>query len=64
MDSKEISTKFYFPTNSMLSMDLRDWFAGQALAGFLHRDRGNESEKNMATWCYRYADAMLEARKQ
>lgn len=43
-------------------MSLRDWFAGQALAGMI---RNNPNTDNMwvAEQCYRYADAMLEARK-
>lgn len=40
-------------------MTLRDWFAGQALAG------RNESAPTsiIAEWAYEQADAMLEARK-
>lgn len=55
-------------------MELRDWFAGQALAGMAHKDDGDFSEiarkQNMpdlnAQWAasaaYRIADAMLAAR--
>lgn len=42
-------------------MTLRDYFAGQALAG-----TGNvnyHTIKEMAETCYKIADAMLEARK-
>ena len=45
-------------------MTLRDWFAGQALAGALDRwleVRG--SDKEISGWAYEIADAMLEARK-
>jgi len=45
-------------------MTLRDWFAGQALAGAL--DRWLEvrvSDKEISGWAYEIADAMLEARK-
>jgi hypothetical protein len=41
-------------------MSLRDWFAGQALAGLLAHT--GESERNRAVAAYRYADAMLRAR--
>jgi len=45
-------------------MTLRDWFAGQALMGFLaYPDTGNWArEENLATICYGYAEAMLAAR--
>lgn len=47
-------------------MSLRDWFAGQALAGICaHPDTGNappcEGEARVA---YAFADAMLAARKR
>ena len=45
-------------------MSLRDWFAGQALAGAIDRwleVRG--SDKEISGWAYEIADAMLEARK-
>lgn len=41
-------------------MDLRDWFAGMALQGFLASDRRTPDVSKEA---YRYADAMMEARK-
>jgi hypothetical protein len=48
-------------------MTLRDWFAGQALAGLA----ANCDDSGMSSWCaqplaaraYEIADAMLEARK-
>lgn len=48
-------------------MSLRDWFAGQALAGFLaspHRagQEANEGSLTAAMWSYDQADAMLAAR--
>lgn len=49
-------------------MDLRDWFAGQALAGLgtwtpdaRYTDRAGVCF-NRAEWAYEQADAMLEAR--
>ena len=40
-------------------MTLRDWFAGQALAGILAR--ANSYSDVAATDAYRYADEMLKA---
>ena len=46
-------------------MSLRDWFAGQALSGFLQRkEYDKETFTTAATDAYRYADAMLETRKK
>ncbi len=50
-------------------MSLRDWFAGQALAGLIanpNRDatRGKKGVEPIAQYAYEYADAMLEARKK
>lgn len=45
------------------SLKLRDYFAGQALAGFLSKSEfTNESDEKFAAWCYSIADAMLAAR--
>lgn len=47
-------------------MTLRDWFAGQALAGLTANMNRQEfvemSTQHMASLAYRYADAMLRAR--
>jgi hypothetical protein len=46
-------------------MSLRDWFAGQALAGILMNyttEKYGFSEQTVATYAYRYADVMIEAR--
>lgn len=52
-------------------MSLRDWFAGQALAGMLasvgaHEDSGAvwRSNSMAAAWAYDYADAMIAARNK
>lgn len=46
-------------------MMLRDWFAGQAIAGVCGPtpDGWSLSPQDHATWAYQIADAMLEARK-
>jgi hypothetical protein len=43
-------------------MNLRDWFAGQALAGALANSNDQFGEPPVK-WAYACADAMLEARK-
>jgi hypothetical protein len=45
-------------------MSLRDWFAGQALVGFLSTEANEATEpESIAKWAYENADAMLAARK-
>ena len=44
-------------------MDLRDWFAGQVCSGLTARYRGNFPPEEYAREAYRFADAMMEARK-
>jgi hypothetical protein len=49
-------------------MTLRDYFAGQALAGFLAApgrtgEKARDNSGRAAYWAYVQADAMLEARK-
>jgi len=45
-------------------MSLRDYFAGQALAGIasISADGFSLSEHDAASWAYQYADAMLKVR--
>lgn len=43
-------------------MELRDYFAGQALIG-MRAHPANERPVDAAKWAYDVADAMLEARK-
>lgn len=42
--------------------DLRDLFAGMALMGLSSRGVHENSEPVVATWCYKLADAMIEAK--
>lgn len=44
-------------------MSLRDYFAGQALAGELSKPDGYVTPEKLATYAYRIADAMLLARE-
>jgi len=49
-------------------MELRDWFAGQALIGMLscdnrdYKNKGANGVKNLTKYAYEYADAMMKAR--
>lgn len=45
-------------------MSLRDWFAGQALAGMLSSDGRPTGDQAKAEWAYDLADAMLRARNK
>lgn len=51
---------------SQSGMTLRDYFAGQALAGACADPSATESMtyERIAEWCYNQADAMLAARAQ
>ena len=44
-------------------MTLRDWFAGQALAGLLAESMHDCGPEGIAHDCYLFADAMIAARK-
>jgi hypothetical protein len=48
-------------------MTLRDWFAGQALAGIIStcdaKSEGSQAIKPIAAAAYDFADAMLRARE-
>lgn len=44
-------------------MSLRDWFAGQALVGTLAFPQFQGSFSDNAEDCYKWADAMIAARK-
>ena len=44
-------------------MSLRDWFAGQALAGMLADGKNSGRFADIASDAYDFADAMLAARK-
>lgn len=57
-----------FPGISGAGMTLRDWFAGQVLAGWMANNDAAllEAERDgmRASRCYQLADAMLAARKE
>lgn len=44
-------------------MSLRDYFAAQALVGMLAHPTANGNYTEFSEWAYKYADAMMEARK-
>ena len=53
----------YYPVHHQ-GMSLRDWFAGQALAGMGTWSPGNVAldQEGRARWAYAQADAMIAAR--
>jgi hypothetical protein len=63
--SYNIGPEVALPTPN--SMNLRDWFAGQALNGYLASWEMNQPAffnlPHVAQTAYAYADAMIEARK-
>jgi hypothetical protein len=44
-------------------MDLRDYFAAQAMQGFLTQKYTDAPSVKIAEWAYEMADAMMEYRK-
>lgn len=52
-----------FPQLNSTGMTLRDWFAGQALAGNLDMRESIDDPGPTARMVYAIADAMIEARK-
>ena len=44
-------------------MTLRDYFAAKAIIAY-HSDGEFSNSEDVASWCYRLADAMLEAREE
>jgi hypothetical protein len=50
------------PSHSAPGMTLRDWFAGQALAGLVTKYARSDTEA-LVVDCYECADAMLKARE-
>jgi hypothetical protein len=60
-----MATKKAFPhpmDRRVEGMDLRDWFAGQALPGLARLLNGNRDSDECARRAYLIADAMMEAR--
>lgn len=58
----------FTPNPAAQGMSLRDWFAGQALAGMVggymsNPDMGGLTPAMIADEAYQYADAMIQARK-
>jgi hypothetical protein len=51
-------------TVTQYGMDLRDWFAGQALAGILANSETKPNSNLITKVSYKLADEMMEARKQ
>ncbi len=53
-----------YSTAGHAGQSLRDYFAGQALAGLESYERINEAQRTREQRAYEIADAMLEARKE
>jgi hypothetical protein len=54
-----------YPGEADSGMSLRDWFAGQAMAGLLAKSRDSFVEwHEYASWAYGAADAMLAERER
>ena len=52
-------------TTKSSGLSIRDWFAGQALAGLMANRRALDGDERLvATQAYDLADAMLAARKE
>lgn len=58
-----------FPTNNMnlenRGMSLRDWFAGQMLAGMsANKEYNSMSGDTVADWCYSQADLLIAKKRK
>lgn len=53
---------WYSNKPSSNGMTMRDWFAGQAMAGMCGNSEWDVTFEEMSTWGYNYADAMLAER--
>jgi len=54
-----------FPSEEYYGMNLRDYFAAQAMAGLLTAELvGEYSNEHVAEISYRIADAMMKAREE
>lgn len=52
------------PLPTAANMTLRDYFAGQALAGFCADPSITADSGQIAPVCYKFADSMLAAREE
>jgi pyruvoyl-dependent arginine decarboxylase (PvlArgDC) len=59
---ENLHTQWYSHVQSVGGMSLRDWFAGQALAGYLSESNSFSDPDKVAEFAYEYADAMLARR--
>lgn len=55
---------FPVPLNARFGMSLRDWFAGQALAGLLANELHDATWDGFAADAYGLADAMIAAKRE
>ena len=52
------------PANHDSGMDLRDYFAGQIIVGFLANNKTDYSSKLIVELAYELADAMMKTREK
>lgn len=61
----EKDIRFGQPNDCNEGMDLRDYFAAKALQGmFAGGDTEHLDKSEISEWAFKYADAMMEARKK
>ncbi len=67
MSNFNVSNFTYFKDDHAVSMTLRDYFAAQAMQGFIayanHKGINMPSDDELAGAAYQLADAMLKARE-
>ncbi len=61
-DNFDPSSAYKHSTLNMIEIGLRDYFAAAVLQGFMVNNKGRFAPEDDAAYCFKIADAMLEAR--